>query len=353
MSSQVSHRVIYPHAGGIQLGGQAPTPERCRPAPRLVASSNARAASWDSAGELLKRLKPSVKSLMNEVRLGKAIDQDRVLPVVGAISDSLSANASALLSLARIKAQNERTYLHAIAVCALMVNFGRQMQLDDDSVRELGMAGLLHDIGEIGLPPSLLERHGKLTEQEMVIIRTHPSHGCEQLKRVPNLPEVVIDVCLHHHERVDGKGYPVRRAGGAISPQAKMAGICDVYDAISSDRPYREAWAPPECIASMFSWTGHFDESLLAHFIKSVGIYPVGSLVRLASDHLAIVLEQSGDLTKPVVRLFYSIPGRAKATRRDIDLSRDNADAIVSREEPRRWGFFDWDKRWPQLIRLG
>jgi HD-GYP domain-containing protein (c-di-GMP phosphodiesterase class II) len=265
----------------------------------------------------------------------------------------MQAHPTALLTMARIKAKNERAYMHAVAVCALMINLGREIGLDQGSLCDLGMAGLLHDIGETALPAGLLEREVKFGAEELAIVRAHPERGHEQLLRITGLPAVALDVCLHHHERVDGAGYPSRMSDARLSLEAKMAAICDVYDAITSYRPYNEAWTPPAGLSEMFSATGQFDPSLLSHFIRSIGIYPAGSLVRLESDHLALVLEQAGeDLTKPVVRIFYSILDRARTAPRDINLSTDNSDAIASREEPRKWGFVDWDNQWPHLIRM-
>jgi hypothetical protein len=163
------------------------------------------------------------------------------------------------------------------------------------------------------------------------------------------LPAIVLDVCLNHHERVDGTGYPSRAGDAQLSLEARMAAICDVYDAITSYRPYDETATPAAGLSEMFAGSGQFDPAILTHFIRSVGIYPPGSLVRLQSDHLALVLEPAGDdLTKPIVRLFYSVLDRARIAPRDINLTADNSDAIADREDPRKWGFFDWDNQWPK-----
>jgi HD-GYP domain-containing protein (c-di-GMP phosphodiesterase class II) len=281
------------------------------------------------------------------------VDTELVVPIVAEVAGSMQTHPSALLTLARVKAKNERAYMHAVAVCALMINLGRQIDLDQASLRDLGMAGLLHDIGETALPAGMLEREVKFGAQELATVRSHPLLGHEQLSRISGLPAVVLDVCLNHHERVDGQGYPARLSEARVSLEAKMAAICDSYDAITSYRPYGETATAPAGLSEMFSATGQFDAALLSHFIRSVGIYPLGSLVRLESDHLALVLEQAGeDLTKPVVRIFYSILDRARTAFRDVDLAKDNSDAIAGREEPRKWGFLDWDHQWPQLIRM-
>ena len=360
----IVHRTVFPSAANFQPAAAGPVrptrerrsePARARDgavAAPIAAPTAARPTAYDDAGALIRRLKKPVRDLLKEVRLGRAVINDAVLPVVDEIHASLEEHPTAFITLARIKAQNDRAVMHGLAVSALMINLGREIGLDGGSLRDLGTAGLLHDIGETALPATLLERPARLSPPELALVRSHTVRGHEHLAVSDGLPAVVRDVALHHHERVDGNGYPVGTSGPALSQEARIAAICDVYDAITSNRPHREAWTPPESLATMFAWSGHFDETLLSHFVRSVGIYPVGSLVRLASDHLGVVLSQNDDLTKPVVRVFYSIAGRTKASRRDLDLSRENGDAIVSREMPRKWGFLDWDDQWPKLLRL-
>ena len=358
MSQFVSKRifVIDPRASAA-LADPQPSPRpssvsRPRATPSPVSTFGSRAEAYDHAADLLRRLKEPVGEIMRQARFGRAVDTSVVAPIVAEVAGSLQTHPSALLTLARVKVKNERAYMHALAVCALMINLGRQMGLDQGSLRDLGMAGLLHDIGETALPPGLLEREVRFGADELALVRGHPSLGHEQLSRLANLPAIVLDVCLNHHERVDGTGYPARIPNARLSAEAKMAAICDVYDAITSYRPYGDCSNPPAGLAEMFSAAGQFDSAILSHFIRSVGIYPAGSLVRLGSGHLALVLDQTGDdLTKPVVRIFYSILDRARTAPRDIDLAADNSDAIVEREEPRKWGFIDWDSQWPHLIR--
>ncbi len=361
MSGYVVKRTYVPGSGaGFQLGGRAAPDPSARPAAvrrpgpvRPVRTFGSRTDAFDNAAEVLRRLKEPVGELMRQARLGRALDTGLVTPVVSEVAGAIHGHPSALLTLARIKAKNERDYMHAVAVCALMINLGQEIDVDQATLRDLGMAGLLHDIGETALPAGMLQREVRFGAEELAVVRSHPHRGHEQLSLISGLPAVVLDVCLHHHERVDGTGYPSRAGDARLSLEAKMAAICDVYDAITSYRPYGEVSTPPAGLSEMFSSAGQFDPALLAHFIRSVGIYPAGSLVRLESDHLALVLEQSGeDLTKPLVRIFYSIMDRARIAPRDVDLSADNSEAIAGREEPRKWGFLDWDNQWPRLIRM-
>lgn len=309
-----------------------------------------RARQFQDALHTLNIIKAPVENLLNDVRLGRAVANEAVVSIVEKITSSVEMNASAIISLSRIRSKDTFTYAHSVAVCALMANLARRLDLDASSQHELAVGGLLHDVGKMLVPSEVLNKPEKLTPGEMDIMRSHVLQGHDLLQRTQNVPAVALDICLHHHEKVDGTGYPERLFGDAISLPARMAAVCDVYDAITSHRPYKEAWTPSECLKAMFSWEGHFDPKILATFIKSVGIYPVGSLVRMESGNLAVVLDQNdSDLTKPTVRLFYCITRRQRIPFRDEVLDHER-DAIVSRENPMRWGFMNWDEQWPRML---
>lgn len=291
-----------------------------------------------------------VRALLDDARLGKAIGGGAVAGIVEEINASVAENAAAIISLARIRDSDSFTYAHSVAVCALMANLARRMDMDAGAQQELGIAGLLHDVGKMLIPKEILNKPGRLTDAETEVMRGHVTRGHELLKKGGNLPQAALEVCLSHHEKIDGTGYPDKLAGPQIGLAARMGAVCDVYDAVTSNRPYKEAWSPAECLASMFTWQGHFDEDILSLFIRSVGIYPVGSLVRMRSGRLGVVVEQyEADLTKPTVRIFHCIATGARLTPNDLALADNRDDAIVTREQPRKWGFDDWDTLWPQL----
>lgn len=300
------------------------------------------------AARILNKSKKAVGELFNEARLGKAIDVESCLPLVADISDSLARNGSALIGLARLKHKDEYTYMHSVAVCALMVSLSRQLGLDEATAREAGLAGLLHDVGKMAMPNAVLNKPGSLTDDEFAIMRSHPERGHALLAAADNLPASVLDVCLHHHEKFDGTGYPHRLKGEEISLFARMGAVCDVYDAITSNRPYKTAWNPADSVARMAQWGGHFDTRIFHAFIRSVGIYPLGSLVKLESGRLGVVIEQHEDrLTEPVLRVFFSTKTRMHIQPSDLDLSRRNvSDRIVGREDPAQWGFTNLDDFW-------
>ncbi|MBL8448359.1 MAG: HD-GYP domain-containing protein [Dechloromonas sp.] len=300
------------------------------------------------AAKICAKSKEAVVSMFQEVRMGKAIDADQAQGLVEEISNSVMRNPGALISLARLKTADDYTYMHSVAVCALMIALARQLGLDDHETRQAGMAGLLHDLGKALMPPEILNKPGKLTDEEFAVMKTHPAEGHKLLLEGEGVSEIMKDVCLHHHEKVDGSGYPERLNGETMSLFAKMGAVCDVYDAVTSNRPYKAGWDPAESIKRMAEWQGHFDPAVFQAFVKSLGIYPIGSLVRLHSGRLGVVVEQSEkSLLVPKVKVFFSTKSRAYIKPELLDLSRPGAlDKIVGRENAARWGIKDIDQYW-------
>lgn len=289
------------------------------------------------AARICQQGKQAVISMFAEARLGRALDAEQCRPLVEEIASSVYRNPGALVSLARLKTADDYTYMHSVAVCALMVALARSLGLDQEQCRQAGLAGLVHDMGKAMVPAAILNKPGKLTEAEFAVMRTHPQRGHELLAESRGVGTVALDVCLHHHERIDGQGYPHRLSGDALSLVARMGAVCDVYDAITSNRPYKSGWDPGESIAQMASWKGHFDPGVFAAFVRSLGIYPIGTLVRLGSDRLAVVVEQNGSaLTTPSVNVFYSLRSKLMLPVERLDLSR-SSDRIVGRESRRDW----------------
>jgi putative nucleotidyltransferase with HDIG domain len=287
--------------------------------------------------------------MFQEARMGNAVSAEDCAPLVEEISNSVARNPGALISLARLKTADDYTYMHSVAVCALMIALARQLKLDEQQTRQAGLAGLLHDLGKAMVPNEVLNKPGKLTDEEFAIVKKHPEYGHEALLQGSGVSDIALDVCLHHHEKVDGSGYPHKLKGEEISLFAKMGAVCDVYDAITSNRPYKAGWDPAESLRKMAEWAkGHFDEAIFQAFVKSVGIYPVGSLVRLETGRLGVVIEQSEkSLLAPKVKVFFSTKSNVRIRPEEIDLSRPGAqDKIAGREDPAKWNIPDLNELW-------
>ncbi|MFZ6772205.1 HD-GYP domain-containing protein [Undibacterium sp. SXout7W] len=326
-----------------------PVVEPPKPAVREIA-----AVSMDEelgrASRIVNKSKEAVFSMFNEARMGRAVDVGNAQEMVEEIADSVMRNPGALIGLARLKTKDDYTYMHSVAVCALMVALSKQLGLNDEQTREAGLAGLLHDIGKMMVSDEILNKPGKLTDDEFVSVKAHPAAGYKMLLESKDVSKVALDVCLHHHEKMDGSGYPNRLKGEQISLYARMGAVCDVYDAITSNRPYKQGWCPAESLRKMAEWSnGHFDEKVFQAFVKSIGIYPVGTLVRLESGKLGVVVEQQvgKSLLLPKVRVFFSIKSMVYIVPDLIDLAAPGIrDKIVTREDAAKWGLKDINRYW-------
>ena len=352
--SAISEVMIDTDKGRDLPAATAPSraPAASAPAAAETHGVPARRESMDAevsrAMRIVTRAKAAVTSMFNDARMGQAINTLESEALVDEISSSVLRHPHALISLSRLKSSDEYTYMHSVAVCALMMALARQLQLPEGWVREAGIAGLMHDIGKMTIGSDILNKPGRLTDPEFAAMRLHPQGGVKILQQSGVLNAAAYDVCLHHHEKFDGTGYPFGLQGEQISIFSRMAAICDVYDAITSERPYKKAWGPAHSIREMASWAGHFDEKIFQAFVRAVGIYPVGALVRLQSQRIGVVVEQDDkSLLRPRVMLLISARTRMQLERKVLDLGRaGEEDKIVRIESAKDWNLGDIDELW-------
>ena len=293
--------------------------------------------------------------MFHNARMGNALKIMDIIPVVENIFKSVMRNPGVLINLARLKCKDNYTYMHSIAVSALMSALARTLGLSDDQIFQSSIAGLLHDIGKAKSPVELINKHGKLTEPEFNIIKNHPVDGYKILQDSKGIDDIVLIVCMQHHEKLNSCGYPCNLADNQINYFAKMGSICDVYDAITSDRSYKNGWEPAEAIRKMAEWSSsNFDRNIFEAFVKSVGIYPIGTLVRLESHRLGVVIEQTkNSLLTPILIVFFSITGNHRVIPELLDLSKPGCmDRIVSHENPLKWNIQNNHQLWSELVGL-
>jgi HD-GYP domain-containing protein (c-di-GMP phosphodiesterase class II) len=311
-----------------EAGGAEKPPEKPKPPPPVLLSDEIRLARKIHAQGRL-----DVTEMFNRACNKEEFRLDRALILVDEIRKSTARNQSAFLGITRSKDLDDYLCLHSIAVCALMIMLGRKMEMDSETVISLGLAGLLHDVGNLGLPAGLIDKPEPLTPAEYDQVKTHPMRGWEMLSTC-NLDNIVRDVCLHHHERVDGMGYPEGLPLDSLSVFARMAAICDAYDALISDTYHRRGISPANAIQEMSKCQdAQFDKQIFHAFVRTVGIYPFGTLVRLKSGRIAVVEEQSKkSMAAPIVRVFFSTRVDEPIFQEWVDLSKVQ-DSILNVEE--------------------
>lgn len=242
--------------------------------------------------EVYREARQMARSLLSGLQFGSVINSAEAKATVKNCVDSVLRNPDALIWMSKIRSRDEYTAEHCLNVCILAIAFGRHLGRSEAELEKLGLCGLLHDVGKMRVPPEVLNKPAKLTDKEFNMIKAHATHGRNLLMSSKGIPNSAVDVAYSHHERVDGNGYPRQLNSAGISDLAKIIAIVDAYDAMTADRCYSEAIPSTEALKIIFKDRGtHFDDRLALEFIKSVGLYPPGTLVELVNGIIAVVFE--------------------------------------------------------------
>ncbi|MBC7191090.1 HD-GYP domain-containing protein [Marinobacter sp.] len=276
-----------------------------------------------------------VEKVSSDIETGNALNLEEARPVIRACVASIKSNASAMFWMSRIKSRDEYTAEHCLRVAVFAVAFARFIGLPDEDLEVAGLCGLLHDVGKLKVPPEILNKPGPLDPKEAKVMQGHTSIGYNLLKTDQNLDPIVIDVTRHHHERMDGRGYPARLEEWQISRFSRLIAIVDAYDAMTSDRCYRDGLPASDAMRILYRNRGQqFDAGMVEAFIRMVGIYPPGSLVELSSGEVALVLTtHPGKKLRPKVEILLSRE-KHPVTPRVIDLGGESNDDAIQITRP-------------------
>lgn len=314
-------------------GRESSSAAETRPTPTSTDSVKSKKVSLENelvrAEKLHKQGKAIQKLLLASVQKEMPFDASIPKAFSSKLVASVDRNPDALLCLTKIREKDDYLLEHSLNVAILLANFANYLGMSEDEVQDLSYAGFLHDLGKIKIPDEILHKPGRLTDSEMEVMKGHVKHGVDYLKSTEIAPPL-IQAISEHHERLDGLGYPAGTKGDDISQAGRMLAIADMYDALTADRVYKSGMSSQRAFSILMSDAPtRLDQSLVQQFIKCLGVYPVGSLVLLSNDRLAMVLEQKDSPLTPLVKVFYSVRNNHYLTPKDIDLSSDKTVSIT------------------------
>ncbi|PKL46361.1 MAG: phosphodiesterase [Candidatus Riflebacteria bacterium HGW-Riflebacteria-2] len=264
----------------------------------------------------------SVSDVIHQVKAGHGIDVKQTDEVSKKLVDEVLQQPDAIMNLMDIKSFDDYTFTHNINVATISLLIGLALKLPREEMDDLGIGALLHDVGKLKIPLSILNKDGKLTDQEFMEMKSHPTYGYEILSKSKGIPERARMVALQHHEKFQGGGYPRHLKGIEISLFGRICAVADVYDALTTDRPYRVAMTPYEAMKILTSgMDNHFDPKILGAFIRKFSLYPAGSLVSLNDGTVALVLKNNpSSVIRPVIKIVADSAGRRLKERVEVNL---------------------------------
>jgi HD-GYP domain-containing protein (c-di-GMP phosphodiesterase class II) len=279
------------------------------------------------------QLKMSAVSAVKDVFIMTERDSDNVKAnnlmmektkvIVEGLIDEILFNRNLMVNMVDLKVFDDYTFYHSVNVAVLSIIMGISLDFSRPMLYKLGLGALLHDIGKIFISKEILGKEGPLDDDEFEKIKQHPSLGYEYLVNHFDIPAKSYLGALHHHERYDGSGYPLCLKGERISEIGRIIAIADVYDALTSDRPYRKALLPSNAMEYLMGGSNSmFDPQYVLNFTRKVAAFPLGTIVMLSDGTRGIVVKNYEDCcTRPCVRIIND--SEARADDRYIDLRDD------------------------------
>lgn len=300
----------------------------------------------EQATKVHKRTIGSAKSLLEDIKSGRGFLDFEVRSIIEGIVGSLMRNSDAMVSTTQLDSNSHYLIKHSVNVAILTASTVKVMGYPKNLIIEAGIGGLLHDIGMLNIPNAIMEKRGKLSDSEFGLIKQHPVIGLEKVNNIKGITDNIKKIILQHHERFDGKGYPFGIKGGRIYEVAMVTAVADVYDALTSNRPYKKAVTPQKALAVLYKgMSREFDASIVQLFTKNMGIFPVGSFVKLQCGIMGVVIhvDAKNILAPRLLKIFNEKGDKLdkpeymdlKKLQQDVD---DEAYRIETSLEPDRFG---------------
>jgi len=278
---------------------------------------------------------------LEDVRMGKNINSEKIKGVVEGMVASMDKTPDALLSLARLKDFDNYTFMHSVNVAVLSMTLGKGLKFSSKKIFDLGMGGILHDIGKMKVPEEILNHPGKLSGEAWQVMKNHVVFSAQLLEEMDEISDSAKALAAQHHERLNGKGYPNGLKYFEIHEFGRIGSIADVYDAVTSKRVYKQEVFPAESMKILINGKGEaFQPNFVDLFIQEIGLYPIGSTVKMNSGEIAVVLFNNRETpTTPIIQIVLSATGKRIPNSIELDLAKGNSQrTIVSMVDPIAYG---------------
>ena len=287
-----------------------------------------------TARKIVENTAAFIETTIEDVKRGKMVRLDDSYSLASSMHESIKRNRDALLLLTRIRQKDEYTLYHSIRVSSLVLGMCSFYRLPEQQTLDLGVGALFHDIGKTFIEDSILHKPGRLSDAEFEQMKLHAGYSAKLLKKVNGLPKEAYEIALHHHERIDGKGYPFGLKDSEISFGVQITSISDIFDAVTSNRCYRKGLGTVDGLKILYEMCGtHLQKDLTHDFIRNIGVYPVGSCVKIEQDLLGVVVRSTDNIERPIVRILYDFKKKKSVDNLTVNLDMENRD-VVSYVDP-------------------
>ncbi|MGF1909544.1 HD-GYP domain-containing protein [Vibrio kasasachensis] len=260
------------------------------------------------ASKIIREAKGLAQKLINQTFEGKVIHVDEIEEWADDVIDSVAVDSDALQCVSALRNKDKYLLEHSVNVACLLVSFGKHLGLPKETLKQMAIGGIIHDVGKIKVDDKVLHKPARLTPEEFEHMKLHQVYAKQIITNVKGLSDVSRDVCLMHHEKLDGSGYPSGLTADQLPMHGRMSSIVDIYDALTADRCYKRGMSSAEAFKILLSLTpNHLDKDLVYKFINCIGVFPVGSVVELNDGRVGIIWTSNTDEPlKPEVKCFYS-----------------------------------------------